>query len=136
MAPKKKRTSTRPRRPAPPTPGRTPTPGRWPALLWTVLALAWLGGSFASLTALFFSGLTLLEAPHPHDHLRRPVATALIWLLVCALAIPLGATAAALVLRRTIAAIGFATALALSALVLFTLMPPTHIWQALRAALA
>ncbi|WP_262391873.1 hypothetical protein [Nocardiopsis sp. CNR-923] len=38
---------------------------------------------------------------------------------------------AALWLRRKIAAIGFATALAVSALPLFLVMPPADLWQAL-----
>src|SRR5699024_11935425 len=71
------------------------------------------------------------HAPPPQEMLSA-IANALIWVLILALVVPLCSAVAATALRRKIAALGFTAAFTLSALILFLLMPPTELWQALR----
>lgn len=128
-------------------PGREPVvvpdpPDRRITALWVGLALLWALGTPLALAHLLFTFMDLQETlagaqadpstPLPGDHLSA-LGTALIWVLVLALAVPLLATILAALLRRKIAFFGFAAALAATALPLFLLMPPAELWQALTA---
>ncbi|MFI6578579.1 hypothetical protein ACIBFB_22575 [Nocardiopsis sp. NPDC050513] len=158
MSPKK-RTRRTPQRPAPAT-GRTPgddplprkrtisrtpvviddPPDRRITALWVLLTLVWLLGTPLAMVNLMFVVMDAQEAAYlapdpttgnaPAD-LVTDVGNALVWVLVTALAVPAASTAAALWLRRRIAAIGFAAALAVSAVPLLVVMPPADLWQAL-----
>ncbi|WP_017624515.1 hypothetical protein [Nocardiopsis chromatogenes] len=126
--------------PEAPSRRRTPVPldepkPRWPLALWTLLTLAWLGG-----TALFFililaEGLAMMDARTPADPSLRTTAWYLLGMLTCALAVPAAGAATAAVLRRRIAAGMFALATAASAIALFTLAGPTELLAALRGGL-
>lgn len=118
-------------------------PDRRITALWVVAALLWFLGTPLALANLLFSVMDLQQAtttltdptaPPPPANVDA-VGNALIWVLLTALAIPATSTIAALLLRRKIAAIGFATALVISALPLLWLMPPTELWDALRTHL-
>ncbi|WP_017537706.1 hypothetical protein [Nocardiopsis halophila] len=119
---------------------RTPVPldepkARWPVALWTLLTLAWLGG-----TALFFilvlaEGLAMMDDPEVADASLRSTAWYLTGMLVCALAVPLAGAATAALIRRKIAAGLFVLATAASAIALFTLASPAELFQALRGGL-
>ena len=115
-------------------------PDRRITLLWVVLTLVWILGTFLALANLLFVAMDLQNAalnvqdptaPLPRD-LMDPVGNALVWVLVLALAVPAGGALTALVLRRKIAAIGFTTALVVSAVPLLWVMPPAELWDALR----
>ncbi|PSK98907.1 hypothetical protein CLV63_104131 [Murinocardiopsis flavida] len=97
---------------------------RWPVAVWSAAAFVWLVG-----TALFFvlylaEGFAMLGEAEVTDAARRATGWYLVGLLVCALVVPLGAGVAAALMRRRIAAIGFAVALVASAAVLFSLASP------------
>lgn len=146
MSPEKKDENRRtaaeqaPRTSAGPSRRRTPVAldeprARWPIALWTLLTLAWLGG-----TALFFvlvlaEGLAMMDAPEVADASLRSTAWYLTGMLVCALAVPLAGAATAALMRRRIAAALFALATAASAIALFTLASPAELFQALRGGL-
>lgn len=133
---------------APTRPGarmsRTPVvvadpPDRRITLLWVALTVLWVMGTFLALAHLLFVVMDLQEAalamedpaaPPPADTLDA-VGDALVWVLVFALAVPAAGAVTALVLRRRIAAIGFATALVVSAVPLLWVMPPAELWDAL-----
>ncbi|WP_159940243.1 MULTISPECIES: hypothetical protein [unclassified Nocardiopsis] len=162
MSPKKRRRRKAPRtapgdaprpadggpRPASAPVSRTPVviadpPDRRITALWVVLALVWALGTPLSLAHLLFVVMDLQEAaltatdptaPLPQASVDA-VGNALVWVLVLALAVPAASAAAALALRRRIAAIGFTTALAVSALPLLWVMPPAELWDALRTHL-
>lgn len=117
-------------------------PDRRITALWVGLALLWALGTPLALAHLLFTFMDLQDTlagpqadpstPLPGDHLNA-LGSALIWVLVLALAVPLTATILAALLRRKIAFFGFAAALTATALPLFLLMPPTELWQALTA---
>ncbi|MEV2276889.1 hypothetical protein AB0I72_15040 [Nocardiopsis sp. NPDC049922] len=158
MSPKK-RTRRKPQRPAPAaeratgedalprkrTLSRTPVviddpPDRRVTALWVVLTLVWLLGTPLALVNLTFVVMDAQEAAYttpdpatggtPAD-LVTDVGNALVWVLVTALVVPAASAVAAVCLRRRIAAIGFATALVVSAVPLLVVMPPADLWQAL-----
>ncbi len=117
-------------------------PDRRITALWATAALLWFLGTPLALANLLFSVMDLQQAtltttdpttPPPAD--VDAVGNALIWVLLTALVVPAASTIAALLLRRKIAAIGFATALAISALPLLWLMPPAELWNALHTHL-
>lgn len=118
-------------------------PDRKITALWALLALLWLLGTPLALANLLFVAMDLQEAaPALHNPNTPPpqqsvdaVGNALIWVLALALLVPAASAITALVLRRTIAAIGFTTALLASALPLLWVMPPAQLWDALRAHL-
>jgi hypothetical protein len=117
-------------------------PDRRITALWVALALVWLLGTPLALANLLFVFMDLQDAvlhaapdaPVPQEGLDS-VGDALVWFLVLALLVPAVSAAAALVLRRRIAAIGFTAALAASALPLLWVMPPAELWDALRTHL-
>lgn len=153
MSPKKRqrRKTPRPHTPQqhqsttePPTTkiNRTPVviddpPDRRITALWVALGLLWLLGTPLALANLLFEFMDLQEAvlsdptAGPSAHSVDAVGNALIWVLALALLVPAASAAAALVLRRKIAAIGFTAALLVSALPLLWLMPPAELWDAL-----
>lgn len=115
-------------------------PDRRITALWVVLATLWALGTPLALAFLLFTVMDLQEAlwmaqdpnaPPPQDMLSS-IGNALVWVLILALLVPLASAVAATLLRRKIAALGFAAAFTVSALILFLLMPPTELWQALR----
>ncbi|MBE2999465.1 hypothetical protein IDM40_12220 [Nocardiopsis sp. HNM0947] len=133
-----------------PRPSREPVrvpdpPDRRITALWVGLALTWALGTPLALANLLFTFMDLQEAAMaaeqdpaagelttvPGDHLAS-LGTALIWVLILALAVPLIAAILAAFLRRKIAFIGFTVALAATALPLFLLMPPAELFEALR----
>lgn len=116
-------------------------PDRRITALWVLLATLWALGTPLALAFLLFTVMDMQEAlwlaqdpnaPPPPETLST-IANTLIWVLILGLLVPLGSAVAATALRRKIAALGFATAFTLSALTLFLLMPPTELWEALRA---
>ncbi len=126
-------------------PNRTPItipdpPDRRITALWVILATLWALGTPLALAFLLFTVMDMQEAtwmaqdPHapPPQEMLSAIANALIWVLILALVVPLGSAVAATALRRKIAALGFTAAFTISALILFLLMPPTELWQALR----
>ena len=127
-------------------PVRVPDPpDRRITALWVGLALTWALGTPLALANLLFTFMDLQEAAMaaeqdpaagelttvPGEHLSS-LGTALIWVLILALAVPLIAAILAAFLRRKIAFIGFTVALAATALPLFLLMPPAELFEALR----
>ncbi|MFY7066399.1 hypothetical protein ACOQFV_11085 [Nocardiopsis changdeensis] len=115
-------------------------PDRRVTALWVVLALVWGLGSPLALAMLLFTTMDA-AAVDPADPAAAAgavdsIGTALIWLLVLALVVPAVSAVAAVVLRRRIAAIGFAVALAVSAGLIFWAMPPAELWDALRSHLS
>lgn len=127
-------------------PVRVPDPpDRRITALWVGLALLWALGTPLALANLLFTFMDLQEAAMaaeqdpaagefttvPGEHLSN-LGTALIWVLILALAVPLLAAILAALLRRKIAFIGFTLALAATALPLFLLMPPAELFDALR----
>ncbi|MFL1379152.1 MULTISPECIES: hypothetical protein [unclassified Nocardiopsis] len=115
-------------------------PDRRITALWVVLGLLWGLGSPLALAVLLFTTLDA-GAVDPADAAAgeaavRSIGTALIWLLALALAVPALSAVAAVVLRRKIAAIGFTTALVISAALVFWAMPPAELWDALRTHLS
>ncbi|GAA3741229.1 hypothetical protein GCM10022205_29660 [Spinactinospora alkalitolerans] len=138
MAPKKKRgrspTQARPTGEAPAVPrsvSRTPLVvedrRRWPAAVWILLACAWLAGSPLFFVLYLAEGFAMLDTGEVTDAARRAAAWYLVWMLVFALLVPLGGAVAALWLRRRVAAAMFAAALALSAVVVFSLASPAEL---------
>lgn len=111
--------------------------------LWVTMTILWALGTPVAVAYLLFIFLNMQDqmmnmqdptgAP-PQDMLSS-LGTALLWVLILGLLVPLASAVTALILRRKIAAIGFTAALALTALPLFLLMPPTELWQALTAHL-
>jgi len=116
-------------------------PDRRITLLWVLLTLAWILGTFLALANLLFVAMDLQNAALAVEDPTAPlspdmmdsVGNALVWVLVFALLVPAGGAVTALVLRRRIAAIGFTTALVVSAVPLLWVMPPAELWDALRA---
>lgn len=115
-------------------------PDRRITALWVVLGLLWGLGSPLALAVLLFTTLDAAAVdpadPGAASRAVDSIGTALIWLLVLALVVPALSAVAAAVLRRKIAAIGFTTALVLSAALVFWAMPPAELWDALRTHLA
>ncbi|WP_017611723.1 hypothetical protein [Nocardiopsis salina] len=127
-------------------PVRVPDPpDRRITALWVGLALLWALGTPLALANLLFTFMDLQEAALaaeqdpaagelttvPGEHLSN-LGTALIWVLILALAVPLLAAILAACLRHKIAFFGFTAALAATALPLFLLMPPAELFEALR----
>ncbi|WP_053619359.1 hypothetical protein [Nocardiopsis sp. NRRL B-16309] len=154
-APRRPRTTDQDRTPAtgggqdtPRTgPDRTPVvlpdpPDRRITALWVALTVLWALGTPLALANLLFAALDMQEAAlaTSGDPTAAPdlsaVGNALIWVLVLALLVPAASAVAAALLRRRIAAIGFTTALVVSAVPLFWVMPPPDLWDALRAHLS
>ncbi|WP_046470567.1 hypothetical protein [Allosalinactinospora lopnorensis] len=123
---------------SPGRPSRTPVVlddrRRWPLAVWTVLAVAWLGGSALFFVLYLAEGLNLLTSGEVTTEARRATAWHLIWLLVFALGTPLAGAITALVVRRKVAAAMFSAALLISAGALFSLAPPTEMLSAIRGA--
>ncbi|MCY9783651.1 hypothetical protein KIK06_07065 [Nocardiopsis sp. EMB25] len=154
MSPKK-RQRRKPRRATPwPTPAtdrgatprertvsRTPVviddpPDRRVTALWVVLTLLWLLGTPLALVNLVLvvtnAQTAALSTPGgPPADVVTDIGNGLVWVLIMALAVPAASAVTALILRRTIAAIGFTTALVVSAVPLLVIMPPADLWQAL-----
>ncbi|MDA2803935.1 hypothetical protein [Nocardiopsis suaedae] len=157
MSPKKKHKNKRNTAAAPAAPGPAPAGGtrtaeapsrrrtpvrldepkpRWPIALWTLLTLAWLGG-----TALFFllilaEGLAMMDPQRSAEPSLRATAWYLVGMVTCALAVPAAGAATAALLRRKIAAGLFTLATAASAIAVFTLAGPAQIIDALRGGLS
>ncbi|RCV48032.1 hypothetical protein [Marinitenerispora sediminis] len=160
MSPKKKR-ARRPARPAtPPTrpngrpaqpdrpvrvdPARLPavsrTPvvveerRRWPLVVWPGLGFAWLVGTALFGVLWLAEGVQLLTMAEVTAAARRTAAWYLVWMLVCALLVPLAGAALALRTRRRAAAAFFGLALLLSVAGLWLLAPPSEYAGALAGA--
>lgn len=126
-------------------------PDRRVTALWVILWIAWALGTPLALAGLLFAGLDTGQVPNdpgmddPQTAARlmaeqerrtmRAMGNALVWLLIMAWGVPALGTALALALRRKMAALCFALALALSVTLLFLVSPPTEIWGALSAHL-
>ncbi|WP_026117285.1 hypothetical protein [Nocardiopsis alkaliphila] len=136
------------KRPLQRTPVVVPSPpDRRITALWVILWLLWALGTPLALAALLFAGLdTGIDPADPrlndpetapallHEHQQqtlRTIGNALLWLLAMAWAVPGIGTIAALLLRRKMAAIAFATALTLSVISILLLAPPGELLNAL-----
>ncbi|MBB6171796.1 cation transport ATPase [Nocardiopsis mwathae] len=127
--------ATDPARPAARTPVVLEEPRRWPVAVWSLLTIAWLGGSALFFLLYLAEGFAMLNAEEVTDAARRTTAWYLVWLLVFALLVPLGGAAAAAALRRKVAAVMFTLALLLSGAVLFSLASPADMAAAIGGAL-
>lgn len=108
---------------------------RWPILVWTLAALTWFLGSAVFFTLYLAEGLAMLNAGDITDKARSAAAWYLIWLLVFALLVPLATAVTAILARRKAAAVAFTAILALSALFLFSLAPPSSMLSAISTTL-
>ncbi|QBI54301.1 hypothetical protein [Streptomonospora litoralis] len=157
MSPKKKRTRTKasgrgagtatPTAPPEASAARGATPAgvsrtpvvlddrrRWPVAVWIALTCLWALGSLVFFGLFLAEGFALMGTQGRNQDSgfasMNTAAWYLLGLVVCALAVPLAGAVWALLLRRRIAAILFAVALALSAALLFSLDSPVGIAQA------
>lgn len=157
----KTHTSTPATEPGRITPGTTPEkrdlkrtpavlatpPDRRITALWVILWMLWALGTPLALAALLFAGLdtgidpadprlsdpqTAPELLRQHqEHTIQTMGNALVWLLIMAWAVPATGTIVALLLRRKMAAITFAVALALSIALMLLVAPPGELLDAL-----
>ncbi|GHC80239.1 hypothetical protein GCM10007079_19050 [Nocardiopsis terrae] len=121
----------------------TEPPDRRITVLWVILWCLWALGTPLALAALLFAGLDSMNTPadptmtdpdllaEQQDQNLKAIGNALVWFLVMAWAVPAAGATTALILRRTMAAIAFTTALALSVALTLWVMPPTELWAAL-----
>ncbi|MDA0563441.1 hypothetical protein LG943_03720 [Streptomonospora sp. S1-112] len=107
---------------------------RWPVAVWIVLAAVWLLGSPLFLVFFLAEGFALVGEPAAGAGMRA-TAWYLLGLLVCALGVPLAGAAAAVLMRRRIAALLFGAALVVSAVPLFLLASPAELFDAVRTGL-
>ncbi|MBR8745079.1 hypothetical protein [Nocardiopsis sp. MG754419] len=126
-------------------------PDRRVTALWVLLWALWALGTPLALAGLLFTGLDggvdpadpRLSDPETAAEVMaeqqrqavRAMGNALVWLLVMAWGVPLVGTVLALVVRRRMAALCFAVALALSVALLLLVAPPAELWDALSAHL-
>lgn len=122
-------------------------PDRRITALWVILWLLWALGTPLALAALLFAGMdTGIDPADPRladpettpallyeqqQQTLRTIGNTLIWLLAMAWAVPTIGTITALLLRRKMAAIAFATALTLSVIPILLLAPPGELLSAL-----
>jgi hypothetical protein len=128
-------------------------PDRRVTALWVILWVLWALGSPLALMAVLLAGLNAFEMvtdptatdpnamPDPallaeqESQAVRSIGTALVWFLAMAWLVPAAGAVTAAVLRRKMAAIAFALALALSVGGLLLAVSPVELWGALSAHL-
>ncbi|MFC7326981.1 hypothetical protein ACFQRF_04435 [Marinactinospora rubrisoli] len=107
---------------------------RWPFVVWPALTFAWLAGTAVFAVLWLAEGVQLLAMTEVTDAARRSAAWYLIWMLVCALLIPLAGGLVALRTRRRVAAGFFGVLLLLSVAGLWLVAPPSEYAGAIAGA--